>query len=350
MKKDNPLHCPLGVSVRQVIQRINDNKMGIVLMVDQDGRLLGTITDGDVRRFLLNQGSLDAPADPLIWRHPVTAPAGASRRDLTRLLAEHKLRNIPLLDEEGRPTGLFTLADALEGEGERPCAVILAGGQGRRLRPLTKDLPKPMLPVGEAPLLENIVRNLVACGFSDIYLSVNYKAQVIEDHFGDGQAFGARVRYLREDTELDTAGPLSLLPPQSAPLLVTNGDIYTATGLDRLYEFHLAHRCVMTVAATQYRVKVPYGVLNLAGHLLLGMDEKPEQRFYCNGGIYVLNPEILRLIPSGQPFSMSQLLERVLGAGLPVAVFPIHESWVDVGQQADLERACQEARGKGGEQ
>lgn len=349
MKKDNPLHCPLGVSVRQVIQRINDNKMGIALMVDQDGRLVGTITDGDVRRFLLNQGSLDSPADPLIWRHPVTAPANASRKELTRLLDQHKLRNIPLLDDDGRPVGLFTLRDALEGEAARPCAVILAGGQGKRLRPLTEDIPKPMLPVGDAPLLENIVRKLVACGFQDIYLSVNYKASVIEDHFGDGQAFGARISYLREERELDTAGPLSLLPPQTAPLLVTNGDIYTATGLDRLYEFHLAHRCVMTVAATQYRVKVPYGVLNLAGHLLLGMDEKPEQRFYCNGGIYVLNPEILRLIPASQPFSMSQLLERVLAAGLPVAAFPIHESWIDVGQRADLERACQEARGKEGE-
>ncbi|MCF8031897.1 MAG: nucleotidyltransferase family protein [Desulfarculaceae bacterium] len=347
MTQENPLCIPQGATVRQAMKAIDHNKQGIVLVVDGQGCLVGTITDGDVRRFLLTSGGLDEPADPLVWRNPVTAPQDATHAELLELLAEHKLRNIPLLDQAGRPTGVFSLRDALEGGDGAPVAAILAGGEGKRLRPLTNDVPKPMLQVGDTPLLQRIVENLVSAGFKRIHISVNYKRELIEKHFGDGAAFGAQISYLREETKLDTAGPLALLPPPAAPLLVINGDVYTAADLERLYEFHLAQRCVMTVAATEYRVKVPYGVLKLAGHLMLGMEEKPEQTFYCNGGIYVINPEILRLIPRGQPFGMNDLLERVLSAGLPVAAFPIHESWVDVGQMTDLERACRQADGEG---
>ncbi|MCB2226165.1 MAG: nucleotidyltransferase family protein [Desulfarculaceae bacterium] len=347
MTQDNPLCIAQGATVRQVMKAIDGNKQGIVLVVDAEGKLLGTITDGDVRRFLLTAGGLDEPADPLVWRHPVTAPQEATRAELLELLAAHKLRNIPLLDPEGRPSGVFSLRDALEGGSAGPVAAVLAGGEGKRLRPLTNDLPKPMLPVGDTPLLQLIVENLVSSGFKQIHISVNYKAELIEEHFGDGAAFGAEISYLREETKLGTAGPLGLLPPLSGPLLVINGDVFTAANLDRLYEFHLAQRCVMTVAATEYRVKVPYGVLKLAGHLMLGMEEKPEQSFYCNGGIYVINPEVLRFVPKGEPLGMNDLLARVLAAGLPVAAFPIHESWVDVGQAADLERACRQANGQG---
>ncbi len=348
MKQQNPLCIGLGATVRQVMKAIDQNKQGIVLVVDEHGQLVGTITDGDVRRFLLTSGGLDEPADKLVWRNPVTAPQETAPGKLLRMLAEHKLRNIPLLDQDGRPTGVFSLRDVVSGDQAAPVAAILAGGEGKRLRPLTENLPKPMLPVGDTPLLQRIVENLVAAGFKRIYISVNYKGELIEKHFGDGSEFGAEISYLREETKLDTAGPLALLPPPESPLLVINGDVFTSTGLDRLYEFHLAQRCVMTVAATEYRVKVPYGVLNLAGHLMVGMEEKPEQSFYCNGGIYVINPEILRLIPRGQPFGMNDLLERVLAAGLPVAAFPIHESWVDVGRMADLERACRQAENEGG--
>lgn len=342
MSRIRDLCSPLGASVREVMEAIDRNKAGIALVVGEDGRLVGTITDGDVRRFILSGGGIDQPAEGLVWRHPVTAPAGASRQVLGELLEKHKIRNIPLLDPDGRPVGLFTHRELLATQGTEPCAVVLAGGEGTRLRPLTDSVPKPMITVGGTPLLECLVEGLVRSGFKHLFLSVNYKAQVIEEHFGDGSRFGASITYLREDSKLGTAGPLSLLPPQSCPVLVSNGDLLTTTDFFSLYEFHAQHRCVMTVAGIEYKVKVPYGVLRTAEHYLLGVEEKPEQKFLCNGGIYVLNPELIHMVPAGRAFDMTDLLAKVLQAGLPVATFPVHEYWVDIGEMPDLERAQRE--------
>jgi len=339
MEQAKELCSPLGASVRQVMEDIDRNKAGISLVVGEDGRLVGTITDGNVRRFILSGGSIEAPAERLVWRYPVTAPAGTPREVLAELLETHKIRNIPLLDHDGRPVGLFTYRELLASRDEGPCAAILAGGEGTRLRPLTESIPKPMVSVGGSPLLENLVASLVRSGFKRLFLAVNYKAEMIEQHFGDGSRFGAAITYLREESKLGTAGPLGLLPPLTCPLLVTNGDLLTTTDFGRLYEFHGQHRCVMTVAGIEYKVRVPFGVLRTAGHYLLGMEEKPEQKFLCNGGIYVLNPELVHLIPAGRRFDMTDLLAKVLQAGLPVATFPVHEYWVDIGHITDLEKA-----------
>lgn len=340
MKNVNDLCIGRDKTLRQVMERIDKNKMGLVMVVDAKGVLEGTITDGDLRRFILAQGSLDQPAHTLAWQSPITAKLGAPHAELKGLMEAHKVRLIPLLDDEGRPVSVFSHRQLLFSEDQVPAAVILAGGEGLRLRPLTDKLPKPMIKVGGKPILAGIVADLVEAGFKRLFISVNYKREVIEEYFGDGSQFGAEITYIREDKKLGTAGPLALLPQTpSAPMFVINGDVVTNTDFKQLYEYHLQHRASMTVAAIEYKVRVPYGVLNLAGHFLMGVQEKPTLNFHCSAGIYVLNPELLHSIPKGQDHDMTDLLNSTLKQGLPVCTFPIHEYWIDVGQVEDLEKA-----------
>ncbi len=341
-----PLLVSRGASVRQVLECIDRNKAGVALMVDEAGRLLGTITDGDVRRFILARRDLDEPAEGIVWQRPVVAPVGTDLEELKRLMTLHKVRLIPVVDAERRPVGVFSHRELLFSEGDTRQVVVMAGGEGKRLLPLTAETPKPMLKVGDTPVLENLIRGLVANEFKRIFLAVNYKAEVIEEYFGDGAALGADISYLRERDKLGTAGALALLPKvPTAPLLVINGDVVTGADFNRLHDFHLQHRAVMTVASIEYKVQVPYGALRLAGHFLLGVDEKPQQVFRCNAGIYVLNPELLRLVPKGRTYDMTDLLADALRGGLPVCTFPLREYWLDIGQLNDLERARRECAG-----
>jgi len=216
----------------------------------------------------------------------------------------------------------------------------MAGGEGKRLRPLTSQTPKPMLKVGNTPVLESIIRLLAASDIKKIYISVNYMANAIEDYFKDGSHLSVSIQYLREKKRLGTAGALTLLPETpKQPFLVINGDIVTKIDLRRLLDFHHYHRCVMTIGAVLYRLEVPYGVLDLAGHYVMNVKEKPEQKFFCNAGIYALNPEVLQFVYKETAIDMTDLMEKVVGSGLPVGAFPIHESWIDIGKFEDLQRA-----------
>jgi NDP-sugar pyrophosphorylase family protein len=219
-------------------------------------------------------------------------------------------------------------------------AIVMAGGEGNRLGPLTEKTPKPMLPVNGKPILEHIVRNLLGAGLQHIYLSVNYKADIIIEHFGDGRKFGISIEYLQEKEKLGTAGSLSLLPAiPDEPVLVMNGDVITSVDYSSFFAFHVKHRGVMTVAAMEYRVKVPFGTLQTANHFLLSVVEKPEVRFHCNAGVYALDPEALQYIPVNRAYDMTDLMSDLIHNGLPVSVFPIHECWMDIGRPEDLEKA-----------
>ncbi len=335
-----------GVSVREVMAVIDGNRDGIALVVDEGGKLVGTITDGDIRRFILKGGSPDGPCSEVTWTKPITAPAGASSDKLLQLLGEHRLRSIPVVDADGSPRGLARMLDLLPHEKASHTAVIMAGGEGKRLRPLTDEIPKPMVEVGGRPILEGIIRNLAESGVTRLYVSVNYRSEVIENHFGDGADFGVKITYLREKEKLGTAGALSLLlEAPGEPFLVMNGDVVTNVSFNRLLEFHRDHRCAMCVAATEYNINIPFGVLDLAGHYVLGLEEKPSERFLCNAGIYVMEPELLRFVPKTQFFDMTDLLDRTVQEGLPVSAFPILEYWVDIGQEKDLRRARQDVEG-----
>ena len=334
---------PADATARQAMQSIERNRSGVVLITDDAGRLIGTVTDGDIRRAILAQRSLESSVVDIMCHSPITAKPEDSRERVQELMDLHRLRQIPVADDAGQPIRLWDIRDLVHRVETFPLAVVMAGGEGQRLRPLTDRIPKPMVKVGDLPILENIVGRLVEAGIRKIYISVNYKPKVIEDYFQDGSRFGAEISYLREDCKLGTAGALALLPePSAGPCLVINGDVLTNSNFSLLFEYHRRHHCVMTVGAVEYRVQVPYGVLKLADHYLLGIEEKPVLPFMCNAGIYVLNPEVLELVPKQQLFDMTDLLGEVLNAGLPVAAYPIHEYWLDIGQHQDLEKAREE--------
>ncbi|BAE48889.1 nucleotidyltransferase family protein [Paramagnetospirillum magneticum] len=326
--------------VLDAIKALDLGAMQIVLVVDGQSRLLGTITDGDIRRGLLRGLPLESPAsevmNPRFHHGRVEDEAGVLLATMRRL----QISQMPLLDGDGRVVGLKTLEQMLALDGCDNWVVLMAGGEGRRLRPLTQDVPKPLLPVGPRPILETILKNFIEAGFRNFFISVNYRAEQVESHFGDGSALGVSIRYLREDRQLGTAGALGLLPgTPSEPLIVMNGDILTTVDFKQLLAFHQEHRAAATMAVREYHFEVPYGVVEVEGTRLKGIEEKPVVRNFVNAGIYVLNPEVLNLVKPGQPHNMPQIYQTLMDGGQDCAVFPIREYWLDIGRLDDFDRA-----------
>jgi dTDP-glucose pyrophosphorylase len=333
--------------IREVLECIDRGAQGIALVLDDERHLIATVTDGDVRRAILAGMDLELSVsellrqrDPTFHSGPVTALEGTTDEALLHLMSETSLRQIPLVDKEGRVVNIALLSELVK-EYELPLmrAVVMAGGYGTRLRPLTDDLPKPMLPVGDRPLLEIIVNGLREAGIRQVNLATHYKSEMIADHFKDGQDFGVDIRYVKEDQPLGTAGALSLLEESEEPLLVINGDILTRVDFRAMLNFHKEHHSDLTVAVRQYEFRVPYGVINTEGVLVTGISEKPLVRQFINAGIYLLNPSIRRLIPNGQHYDIPDLIQQLLKEGRPVVCFPIREYWLDIGMSDHYDQA-----------
>ena len=342
-------------SIREAMTCIDHNNAQIALVVDEEFSLLDTITDGDVRRAILAGVDLDTPVSELRGRRaaspytePVTAPLGTGPSALVRLMNERGVRQLPLLDESHRVVGVATLRQLSDSPDLPLQAVVMAGGYGTRLRPLTEDLPKPMLPVGDKPLLEFIVEQLRDAGVSVVNVTTHYKSKMISDHFKDGSDFGVAIRYIEEEKPLGTAGALSLLEKTESPLLVINGDIVTRVDFRAMLDFHEEHEADMTVALRQYEITVPYGVVECDGASIVGISEKPSIKHFISAGIYLLNPYILEYIPSDEPYDMPELVNHLKAAGRRVVGFPITEYWLDIGQIEDYERALSELETSGG--
>ena len=344
------LCIPEGSRVRDAIANMDENKTGIVLVVGADGKLRGTVTDGDIRRAMMASFDLNAPLSALMVRksgtpyaHPITALQTDSSAVFLRLLDDHNVLHLPILDSDGRVVGLVT-RDEFETQDPRLEAVVMAGGAGTRLQPLTNDTPKPMLPVGDRPLLEIIVERLRDSGVHKVYLTTHHNEGKIRSHFGNGDAFGVEIIYINEDQPLGTAGALALMPPPSSTMLVINGDILTGLDVRRILAFHREQHADLTVAVRQYDIQVPYGVVDCDGASVRKLTEKPVVNFHVNAGIYLLEPTVYRFIPEGQAFDMTDLIQRLLEAGCPVCSFPIREYWLDIGQHSDYEKAQEHMR------
>ncbi len=255
-----------------------------------------------------------------------------------------RVRQIPLVDEDARVEELALLEELIESEGPRLRAVVMAGGFGKRLSPLTDDTPKPMLPVGDRPLLQRIVEQLRDAGIHHVNLTTHYRADVIADHFGDGHEFGVEIRYVSEERPLGTAGALGLVDAHE-PILVMNGDIFTSVDLRAMHRFHDEHDADMTVAVRPYEVRVPFGLVELDGVEVSGVAEKPLVRGFVNAGIYLMNPEVCGLVPVNEPLEMPELIALLLAGGQRVVGFPLRESWLDIGQLGDYEQALAEVEG-----
>lgn len=326
--------------IQETLRVIDAGALKIALVVDDEGRLLGTVTDGDVRRAILKGISLDRPARDIMNPAPIVAGSSEGREQILQRMREKQICQIPVLDGDGRLVGLEILEDVLQPSWRYNHVVLMAGGLGSRLRPLTDENPKPLLKVGGKPILETIVENFRECGFRSFFISVNYLAEQIEEHFGDGSRWGVDVRYLREEKRMGTAGALSLLPERpSQPFIVMNGDLLTNVDFGNLLDFHQEHRPAATMCVREYDFQVPYGVVRVEKDRLVGIEEKPVLRFFVNAGIYVLEPETLELLPPGTPLDMPHLFGRLLELRKQAAVFPIREYWLDIGRMSDFERA-----------
>ena len=329
-----------SATLRETIQVIDSGALKIALVVDDKNRLLGTITDGDIRRGILKGFTLEECADQVMNLHPTVAHQNDDQDKILSLMKRKQLNQIPILDNAGSVIGLEVLEFMLESPKHENLVVLMAGGLGTRLQPLTNEIPKPLLKVGGKPILETILENFIQYGFSRFYISVNYKRELIEQFFGDGSRWGVEIRYLREKEKLGTAGALSLLPEKpTAPILVMNGDVLTKVNFQQLLDFHIQHKSQATMCVREYDFQVPYGVVKLDEHRIYSIEEKPIHRFFVNAGIYVLQPDVLHMISKNAHFDMPSLFEKIVSNKVETAVFPIREYWLDVGQMDDFRQA-----------
>ncbi len=321
------------------MRAIDAGGTGIALVVDSTERLVGTLTDGDVRRAVLGGVGLDAPLAPHVSREFTAVGPEAGRAEVLDLMQARTLVQVPILDASQRVVGLHLLHEIL-GATDRPTwAVIMAGGEGRRLRPITEHLPKPMVKVAGRPILERLVLHLVSFGIRYVFLAVNYMREVIEDHFQDGGRFGCRIEYLHEAEPLGTGGPLALLPPAAPdPVVVLNGDLVTQVNLDRMLTAHGRGRFVATLGIRRYSHRVPFGCIDVDGETVSRIEEKPVLTRWVNAGIYVLGAELIERVPR-RFFPITELFEDALGRGEPIGAYEIEEDWIDVGQHEQLQRA-----------
>lgn len=327
----------------EAIAKVDASAQQVALVLHPDGRLAGVLTDGDIRRAILRGRDLQTPVSEVMNSTPTAVPASTSRDEMLALMRKTSFHHLPLVDEANRVIGLVTL-DELVGAVERPnWVVLMAGGLGTRLQPLTDALPKPLLTVSGKPILESILESFVEQGFKRIFLSINYKAEMIRNHFGRGERWGAQVDYLHESTSLGTAGALSLLTEQpTSSVVVMNGDLLTRINFDKLLQFHHGQGAAATMAVREYEFQVPFGVVQLQDSHIARIDEKPLYRQFVNAGIYVLSPEVLPFVPRGTHLNMTDLLAMLIASQKRVSAYPVTEYWLDVGRLEELQRAQQE--------
>jgi dTDP-glucose pyrophosphorylase len=329
-----------GTPILEVIKTIDASGLQIAVVVDEDQRLLGTVTDGDIRRAILRSVPLANPVSSIMNRNPVAASNLDGRENMLAIMRATKLRQIPVVDEGGFVTGLECFDALLEPDCRQNWVILMAGGLGSRLRPLTNDCPKPLLKVGSKPILETIIESFRDQGLSKFYLSVNYKAEMLESYFQDGAKWGVEIRYLHEDREMGTAGPLSLLPKEiTSPVIVMNGDLLTRVNFNHLLDFHQENSRRATVCVKEHSHQIPYGVVRIEDNHLTSIEEKPVQHFFINAGVYVLDPSLFALLPREVRFDMPDLFRMLLDQGETTSTFPIREYWIDIGRMDDFERA-----------
>jgi dTDP-glucose pyrophosphorylase len=327
-------------TLREALETIDRTGTQIALVVDANRRLLGTLSDGDARRGLLRGLTLSDSVSRAMYTTPTCAKSGEDRTSILATMRRLGLHQLPVVDAEGIVVGLEIVHDFLTPPARDNHVVIMAGGLGSRLEELTRDTPKPMLPVGSRPLLETIVRGFAEQGYRKFYLAVNYKAEQIENHFKDGAGLGVEIEYLRERERMGTAGALSLIPTRPRdPFVVMNADLLTKEDFTTMIERHVDAGVVGTMAVRDYEMQVPFGVVRERDGVIERIEEKPIQRFVVSAGIYVLSPEAIPLVPASSFFDMPSLFERMVQNGLRTRCHHIDGYWLDIGRMSDYERA-----------
>jgi dTDP-glucose pyrophosphorylase len=331
----------LETPILEAMKIIEFNSAKIALVVNEQNQLVGTVTDGDVRRGLIRSIAIQSPVSLIMNQKPTVMNIEASAESLQKIMLQKKISQIPLVDSNHKIISIFLSNELKNTVDKKNTIVLMAGGLGSRLGSLTADCPKPMLKVGDKPILEIVLENLKEHGFKNFSIAVNFKAEVIEDYFGDGSKMGIEIEYVREQQRLGTAGALSLLKPQNdLPMIVMNGDVITKVNFSEFLENHKKNKYIASMCVRKYDLQVPFGVVHVEGQLIKNIEEKPTQSFFVNAGIYALNQEALNLIPTNTYYDMPTLFNELLkNSKNKSGVFPIHEYWMDVGRKDDFNQA-----------
>jgi len=332
-----------GVSIEDTMKIIEYGNVKIALVVNKDNQLLGTISDGDIRRGLLKGSSINDSINNIYNTNPVTVRAGSNKDVLKDLCSKCAINQIPILDQEDRIVDLFILDYVYKKREYKNQVVLMVGGLGTRLRPLTENIPKPMLKVGDRPILQTIVEGFVKSGFYNITMCLGYKSGVIQSFFEDGSMFGANIDYIVEEKRMGTAGALTLLQKKiDGPFFVMNGDLLTNVNYENMLDFHTSNRSKATMCVREYDIEVPYGVVKINQEKITSIEEKPVHSFFVNAGIYLLEPLCIDMIPNNKFYDMPLLFEDLILNNYHTVSFPLKEYWIDIGKRADFDKANSE--------
>lgn len=331
---------PPTATIKQAIESLAKTTLQIVLVVSPSDILMGTVTDGDIRRSLLRGFSLDSPIDSIMECNPLVAPEYIGKETLLDLMRINKILQLPIVNSEHKVVGLHLWDEIISPTVRDNPMIIMAGGEGKRLRPLTQDCPKPMLPISGRPMLEHIINNAVHEGFKYFIISINYLGHIIKNHFGDGENWGVKIDYVHEEIPLGTAGSLSLLKNKiNKPFVVTNGDVLTDVKYGDLLDFHVRQQAAATMAVRQHEIAHPFGVVSIDGIDIKGFEEKPIWQTHVNAGIYALDPMIITALSENVYCDMPDLFLKLNANGNKTIAYPMHEPWLDIGRPSDLELA-----------
>jgi dTDP-glucose pyrophosphorylase len=330
-------------SIYDAIKVIDASLSQIALVVSAEQHLIGTVTDGDIRRALLKGIDLQSNVATIMGEKCHKATSSSPREEVYAQMLQLGIRHLPIVGPDNTVVGLNAIDDFMTKPKMNIPVVIMAGGLGTRLRPLTDDTPKPMLKIGAKPILETIIDRLIAAGFSEFYIAVNYRSDVIKNYFKDGKKWNVSIKYLEEQESKGTAGALSLLGDNLTDhYLVVNGDVLTQVNFQALVEFHLALKSAITMCVRDYEIQVPYGVVEVDSHKVTSLKEKPKIKYFVNGGMYIVSADAIRQIPSSGKYDMTQLIDNLLLQDHVVSSFPVHEYWLDVGKHDDFQKAALE--------
>jgi len=343
MKNIQNIKLNINSTIKEALQIIDNGALQIALIVDENDTLLGTLTDGDIRRGLLKGLDLNSSIESIIFKTPTVAKISDTKEDILKIALAKKLHQIPIVDANGKLLGIKEIDELIKPKEKINKVILMVGGLGTRLRPLTDNTPKPMLKVGNKPILQTIVEKFAEYGYANIVLCVNYKSDVIQDFFKDGSEFGVNIEYIFEEQRMGTAGALSLLKNKpTEPFFVMNGDLLTNVNFEHLDSYHISNNSMGTMCVREYDFQVPYGVVNIKDSKILSIEEKPTHKFFVSAGIYMLSPEILEYIPQNEFYDMPTLFEKLISEEKNIISFPLREYWLDIGRLEEYKKANEE--------
>ena len=330
-------------TIEDAIKTIEQGKVKISLILDSNDKFLGTLNDGDIRRAILSGKNLKNSIRDIFQANAIYSDISLSKKALVSLCIENQVSQIPILDKNKKVIGLFVLDEVFLKNKYKNTVVLMVGGLGKRLMPLTEELPKPMLKVGNNPILQTIIEGFSKDGFTNFIMCLGYKSDIIQNYFKDGKAFGVNIEYVVESKRMGTAGALTLINKRmTEPFFVMNGDILTNVNYEQLLDFHEANNAMATMCVREYDIEVPYGVVEVNNENILSIEEKPTHKFFVNSGIYLLNPNCIDLIPDNKLYDMPSLFEKLISNREKVISFPLQEYWIDIGRSSEYEQANRE--------